>query len=89
MANGFVLIKTTPGKERSVVVELLSRKITKNIHTVFGEYDIVLLMKTPDYQVLGQTVIERIRQIPGVEDTMTLASCRLTDLPYSWNEAKR
>ncbi len=82
MAHGFVLIKTSPGKERAVVVDLLRRGITKNIHTVFGEYDIVLYMSTPDYESLGQKVIEQIRIIPGVEDTLTLAGCTLTDLPY-------
>ncbi|UCC92830.1 MAG: Lrp/AsnC family transcriptional regulator [Thermoplasmata archaeon] len=82
MAQGFVLIKTTPGMERAVVVDLLRNKITKNIHTVFGEFDIVIYMNTPDYQSLGQKVIEDIRIIPGVEDTMTLAGCTLKDLPY-------
>ncbi len=82
LANGFVLIKTVPGKERAVVVELLRRGITKNIHTVFGEYDIVLFMSTPDYQSLGQRVVEDIRIIPGVEDTLTLAGCTLSDIQY-------
>ncbi len=82
MARGFVLIKTAPGMERAVVVDLLRQGITKNIHTVFGEYDIVLYMSTPDYQSLGQKVVEQIRIIPGVEDTMTLAGCTLKDMPY-------
>ncbi len=82
MAHGFVLIKTTPGMEKAVVIDLLRKKITKNIHTVFGEYDIVLHMRTPDYQSLGQKVVEEIRVIPGVEDTMTLAGCTIADLPY-------
>jgi len=82
LANGFVLIKTVPGKERAVVVELLRRKITKNIHTVFGEYDIVLFMSTPDYESLGQRVVEDIRIIPGVVDTLTLAGCTLSDVQY-------
>ena len=82
MAKGFVLIKTTPGMERAVVVDLLRRGITRNIHTVFGEFDIVLYMSMPDYESLGQKVVEQIRVIPGVEDTMTLAGCTLKDLPY-------
>jgi uncharacterized protein with GYD domain len=81
MALGFVLIKTVPGKERSVVVDLLRQGISKNISVVFGEYDIVMAVKTEDHQALGQLVIDRIRIIPGVEDTMTLAGCRLGDMP--------
>lgn len=82
MAHGFVLIKTSPGMERAVVVDLLRNKVTKNIHTVFGEYDIVIYMSTLDHQSLGQKVVEEVRVIPGVEDTMTLAGCTLKDLPY-------
>jgi DNA-binding Lrp family transcriptional regulator len=81
MAHGFVLIKTSPGMERAVVVDLLRHKISKNIHTVFGEFDIVVFVRTTDYQSLGQKVIEEVRVIPGVEDTMTLAGCTLKDLP--------
>lgn len=81
MAHGFVLIKTAPGKERAVVIDLLRRGISKNIHIVFGEYDIVLYMSTADLQSLGQKVVEDVRVIPGVEDTMTLAGCTLKDLP--------
>ena len=82
MAHGFVLIKTSPVMERAVVVDLLRQGITKNIHTVFGEFDMVLYMSMPDYETLGQRVIEQIRIIPGVEGTMTLAGCTLKDLPY-------
>lgn len=42
MAHGFVIIKASPGMERAGVVDLLRRGISKNIHTVFGEFDIVL-----------------------------------------------
>jgi DNA-binding Lrp family transcriptional regulator len=81
MAYGFVLIKTAPGKERSVIIKLLSKKVVMEIHTVFGEYDIVALMKARDYQGLGQKIIDHIRSIEGVEDTMTLAGCKLKDMP--------
>ena len=77
----FVLIKTAPGKEKPVIIDLLKRGITKNISVVFGEYDIVLAVRTDDHQALGQMVLDRIRVIPGVEDTMTLAGCRLADIP--------
>jgi DNA-binding Lrp family transcriptional regulator len=82
VANGFVLIKTSPGMEKAVVIDLLRRKVTRNIHTVFGEYDIVLFLRTPDYESLGQKVVEEIRVIPGVEDILTLAGCTIKDLPY-------
>ncbi len=81
MAYGFVLIKTAPGKEKSVIIKLLSKKVVREIHTVFGEYDLVAMMTAKDYQGLGQKIIDNIRTIEGVEDTMTLAGCKLKDMP--------
>jgi len=79
----FVLVKTAPGKEKPVIIDLLRQGITKNISVVFGEFDIVLAVRTNDHQALGQMVVDRIRVIPGVEDTMTLAGCSLADIPSS------
>jgi DNA-binding Lrp family transcriptional regulator len=81
MAYGFVLIRTAPGREKSVIIKLLSKKVVREIHTVFGEYDIVALMTAKDYQGLGQKIIENVRSIEGVEDTMTLAGCKLKGMP--------
>ncbi|MCK5251609.1 MAG: Lrp/AsnC ligand binding domain-containing protein [Thermoplasmata archaeon] len=83
MTLSFVLVKTAPGKEKPVIIDLLRQGITKNISIVFGEFDIVLAVRTNDHQALGQMVIDRIRVIPGVEDTMTLAGCSLADIPSS------
>lgn len=83
MTLSFVLVKTAPGKEKPVIIDLLRQGITKNISVVFGEFDIVLAVRTNDHQALGQMVVDRIRVIPGVEDTMTLAGCSLADIPSS------
>ena len=83
MTLSFVLVKTAPGKEKPVIIDLLRQGITKNISIVFGEFDIVLAVRTSDHQALGQMVMDRIRVIPGVEDTMTLAGCSLADIPSS------
>lgn len=82
MAYGFVLIKTVPGKEKAVIVDLLRLGVSRNIHMVFGEYDIVLAVQQSDFNSIGQIVIDKVRSIPGVEDTMTLASCQLGDMKY-------
>ena len=57
-------------------------RISRNVHTVFGEHDVVLMLQDKDFNTIGQTVIEKVRGIPGVEGTMTLASCRLQDMSY-------
>ena len=55
--------------------------MVREIHTVFGEYDLVAMMTAKDYQGPGQKIIDNIRTIEGVEDTMTLAGCKLKDMP--------
>ena len=83
MTLGFVLVKTAPGKKRPVIIDLLKQGITMNISIVFGEFDIILAVRTSDHQALGQMVVDTIRVIPAMEDTMTLAGCRLADIPSS------
>ncbi len=83
MTLGFVLVKTAPGKKRPVIIDLLKQGVTMNISIVLGEVDIVLAVRTSDHQALGQMVVDTIRVIPAMEDTMTLAGCRLADIPSS------
>jgi DNA-binding Lrp family transcriptional regulator len=64
------------------MVDILRLGVTRNIHTVFGEYDIVMAVQDRDFNSIGQIVIDKVRSIPGVEDTMTLASCTLADMKY-------
>ena len=83
MTLSFVLVKTAPGKEKPVIIDLLKQGVTMNISIVFGEFDIILAVRTSDHQALGQMVVDTIRVIPAMEDTMTLAGCRLADIPSS------
>ncbi len=83
MTLSFVPVKTAPGKEKPVIIDLLKQGITKNISIVLGEFDIILAVRPSDHQAPGQMVVDTIRVIPGVEDTMTLAGCRLADIPSS------
>jgi DNA-binding Lrp family transcriptional regulator len=81
MAMGFVLIKTAPGMEKKVYINLASKKLASNMFVVFGEYDIVAVVKARDFHSMGQLIVEKIRTIPGVEETMTLAETKIAELP--------
>lgn len=76
MAIGFVLINTAPTKEHEIYTSLRKMDEILEVHPLFGEYDLIAKIQTRDLNVLGEIVVNRIRSIPGVIDTKTLAGVR-------------
>jgi DNA-binding Lrp family transcriptional regulator len=76
MAIGFVLISTAPAKEHEVYNALLKIKEIVELHPLFGEYDLIAKIDAPDFNILGQIVVDKIRTIPGVIDTKTLTGIK-------------
>jgi DNA-binding Lrp family transcriptional regulator len=76
MAIGFVLISTAPAKEHEVYNELLKVREIVELHPLFGEYDLIAKVEAPDFNLLGQIVVDKIRAIPGVIDTKTLTGIK-------------
>jgi DNA-binding Lrp family transcriptional regulator len=72
MVNGFVLISAAPGKEKEVYTEIQKIKEVVELHQLFGEYDFIVKLDAPDFNRLGEIVVDKIRKIPGVIDTKTL-----------------
>ena len=72
MATGFALISISPLREKEVFEKVNSIDEVVEVHPLFGEYDILLKIKTDDIDSIGQVVINEIRSIKGVTDTKTL-----------------
>ncbi len=72
MAIGFVLISNAPAKEHEVYNALSDIAAIKELHPLFGEYDLIAKIEADDFNVLGQIVVDKIRTIQGVIDTKTL-----------------
>ena len=72
MAIGFALLTISPLYEKKVYEELKKIPEIEEIHPLFGEYDILLKVKGPDIDSIGEIVIKNIRSIKGVVDTKTL-----------------
>ena len=45
-------------------------------HTLFGGYDIVARVEAENYEKLGDIVLNKIRRIEGVMDTVTLTGTK-------------
>jgi len=72
LAIGFVLIKTAPAAERDVYQVLNEIDEVVEVHSLFGEFDLITKIQAENFNKLGQVVVDKIRSIDGVEDTKTL-----------------
>jgi len=52
--------------KKAEVTDLVRSRVTRDMHTVFGEAHIVLLRKTSGLRSPGRKVVEEDRVIPGV-----------------------
>lgn len=77
MATGFVLISVEPGREREVFQALVRVEQVVDVHLLFGEYDLIARLEAEDYDAVGDVVVNRIRKVPGVVSTKTLARIQL------------
>ena len=72
MAMGFVLINAAPAHEHEVYTKLSKIPKIVEVHPLFGEFDLIVKIKTRDFEKLGEIVVKKIRTIEGVTDTKTL-----------------
>lgn len=72
MITGFILIKNKPGKEYLILKRLENIIEINEIYPIFGEYDFLVLLRVKDLEEIGRILINKIRVIDGITDTITL-----------------
>lgn len=72
MATAHLLINCETGQEKSVVKELGKFNSITEIAEVFGAYDIIAKLETPNIHELKENVSSDIRKIPKIVSTVTL-----------------
>ena len=73
MAVGYVLLNVVPGVEHDVYLQLKDLDVVADITVVFGDYDLIVKLVADDLSSIAATVVESIRQIPGILNSKTLA----------------
>lgn len=68
-----MLIGTLPKREKEVYEQLLKIKEVVELYPLFGDYDLIAKVEAPDYNLIGEIVVSKIRAIDGVRATKTLA----------------
>ena len=73
MAVGYVLINVKPGEEFEVYQQVKGMDYVVDATILFGDYDIIIKLNAADLSIIAKTVVDTIRQLPGITDTKTLA----------------
>jgi len=68
----FLLITVVKGSERIVGDKLLELDNVRNVHMLYGEFDLIARVDVEDIVSLQNFIIEKIRPIRGIERTDTL-----------------
>jgi len=72
MAEAYVLMNCELGTEKSVISKLKSIEGVKEVHGIFGAYDILAKIETERVEDLRETITWKIRKIDNIRSTLTL-----------------
>ncbi len=72
MRKSYVLINCNIGAEEFVISQLKEIDLVKEVHGVFGAYDIVVLVEADTVESLRDTITWKIRKIEKIRSTLTL-----------------
>ncbi|CAI8304194.1 MAG: AsnC family transcriptional regulator [Euryarchaeota archaeon] len=72
MPEAFVLVKTEPSHEQEVYLALTSHSAVKEVHALYGEYDLLAHVGSDSAKGLTSLLMKEFRTIEGIRDTQTL-----------------
>ncbi len=72
----YVLFKVASGTERDVAKKLVEFGEVNQADIVFGEYDVIARLTTPNLEKLEEFVSQSIRNVPNVLVTSTMIISR-------------
>ena len=72
----YVLFKVSSGSEREVCQKLIEFDEVLHADIIFGEYDVVAKVETPELSKLEEFVSLKVRNVPNVLVTSTMIISR-------------
>jgi DNA-binding Lrp family transcriptional regulator len=81
MIVAFVLIRTEPARIDDVVKALVEMEIVEEMHSLAGEYDLIVKVRVEDFDRLARLVVDRIQRIPHLRETRTLIAFDAYNVP--------
>ena len=71
MTTAYIMIKSSTGEESDIFAKLIKISGVKSVHIITGPYDLIAFVETTNLDMLGKTVISKIQNLKGINDTMT------------------
>ncbi|HLO75148.1 MAG TPA: Lrp/AsnC ligand binding domain-containing protein [Magnetospirillum sp.] len=72
MQTIFVQVKCELGRAYEVADNAVDLEQVSEVHSISGQYDLLLKCFLDDGQDIGQFVVDTVQTLPGVKDTFTL-----------------
>ena len=88
MITTIVLVKADPQRIPQCAMALAGIDGVSEVYSVSGEWDLVAIVKVPEYDMIARVVTERFPSVAGVERTQTLTAFRTysrADLEQAWD----
>jgi DNA-binding Lrp family transcriptional regulator len=83
-----VLVKTDPKTIPQCALALAGISGVTEVYSVSGEWDLVAMVKVPNYERIAEVVTQEFARVPGIQDTLTLTAFRAyskQDLEQAWD----
>lgn len=88
MITTIVLIRCEPSLIPRAAVRLAGIDGVAEVYSVSGEWDLVAIVRVPEYDRIAQVVTEEFSTVPGIQRTQTLTAFRAyskQDLEQAWD----
>jgi DNA-binding Lrp family transcriptional regulator len=72
MITAFVLVRAARDRTPETAEALASMKYAAEVYSVTGDWDIVVVLRFPQFEDLDDIVTGHLRKIPGIERTTTM-----------------
>ncbi|HEY7893505.1 MAG TPA: Lrp/AsnC ligand binding domain-containing protein [Gemmatimonadaceae bacterium] len=76
MITTIVLIKCDPKAIPHCATRLAGIDGVSEVYSVSGEWDLVAIVRVPEYERIAQVVTEEFAKVPGIDRTQTLTAFR-------------
>jgi DNA-binding Lrp family transcriptional regulator len=83
-----VLVRAEPRRIPEAAAKLAGVDGVTEVYSVSGEWDLVAIVRVPEYEQIAKVVTEVFPTIPGIQRTQTLTAFRAyskKDLEQAWD----
>jgi DNA-binding Lrp family transcriptional regulator len=88
MVAALVLVRAVPGDVPALARRIAGIDGVAEVYSVSGEWDLIAILRVPEYERIAEIVTEEIAQVSGIERTNTLTAFRVyskQDLERAWD----